>query len=97
MSKEDRAGGGVEDLPQVPQLQMGTSTPGHLHHHPRSAHQGHRPKPAGFISTFLSCGYGGTTRPVWKSGFVVEAGRWWRRGGGVGEGRYRFPSVVSEK
>lgn len=83
LSKEDRAGGGVEDLPQVPQLQMGTSetqaTPTAT---PVGAPSRSSPGQQALSPLSSPVGMVGTTRPVWKSGFFVEAGR----GGWGGEG-----------
>lgn len=82
MSKEDWAGGGVIDFPQVPQLQTGTSE---TQATPTATPVGapSRSLPGQRVLSPLSSPVGmvGTTRPVWKSGFFVEAG--W---GGEGDG-----------
>lgn len=81
MSKEDRAGGGVVDL-QVPQLQMGTSeTQASPTATPVGASSRSSPGQQALSPLSSPVGMVGITRPVWKSGFFVEAGR-----GGAGRG-----------
>ena len=76
MSKEDQAGGGVVDLPQVLQLQMGTSeTQASPTATPVGAPSRSSPGQQALSPLSSPVGMVGTTRPVWKSGFFVEAGR----------------------
>lgn len=82
-------GGGF--APSSPATNRHLGNPGHPHRYPSGSAIKVIAWPAGFISTFLSRGYGGNYKAgleVWIlcRGGVGRGGGWW----GVGGGKYRF-------